>query len=167
MNNRLPLIAALLAALPAVALAQGLDVKLPENLFKAEETVPATETEELLEAEEAAEPQTPGQSKINEALAQIPYEKAQIFDKIMRKNVETNRDKRILLRSLYTDIRDNFVGPTFDKEAFLKKSEEARKLQEEIRANLDRDLAEIANQFNQEERQIIFNALPARYTREY
>ena len=53
-----------------------------------------------------------------------------------------------------------------NKEEFIAQSLKARELQVILRANLDKDLADIASKFTQDERQIIFNALPARYTRE-
>lgn len=113
---------------------------------------------------------TPAASKnverINEALAKLPPEKAQMFDEIMRRNTEVNRSKQLQLRSIYTDLRKNFSGDPFNKEAFLAKSTEARDLQSSIRASLDTDLAEIASKLTQEERMIIFGALPTRYTRD-
>jgi uncharacterized membrane protein len=134
----------------------------PDAAATTEQTENATAEDSSL----AASVNSPSQSRINEALSKIPPEKARIFDNVMRKNQETNREKQQALRSLYTDIRNNFVGPSFNKEEFLAKSAQARELQSTLRTNLDKDLAEIASQLNQDERQIIFNALPARYTRE-
>ncbi len=150
-------------------------ISLSQNVWAQVPAVPATATPPAIAPTEqtatesaaaAASATSPSQSRINEALAKIPHEKAVIFDNTMRKNQENNREKQQELRSLYTDIRNNFVGVTFNKEEFIAQSLKARELQVILRANLDKDLADIASKFTQDERQIIFNALPARYTRE-
>jgi len=137
---------------------------------------PVTSATEHLAVQEATAPIAPTDpnapatppktNKINDALSKLSPAKAQLFDTVMRKNIDANRSKQQQLRGLYLDIRNNFISPTFNKEDFLVKSKQARDLQNELRASLDSDLAEIASQYTQEERQIIFNALPARYTRD-
>ena len=109
---------------------------------------------------------TARQTRINEALSSLPPEKAKLFESVMRKNVETNREKQMQLRATYVEIRNNFIGAAFNKEDFLAKNAMARQLQAELRQSMDNDLAEIASQMDQTERQTIFNALPTRYTRD-
>ena len=112
--------------------------------------------------------QTPpsNDSKIQAALAQLTPESAALFETAMRKNLEKTKAKQQEVRSIYVNIRSNFVGPAFNKELFLQESARARELQSEIRMSLDQDLAEVASKLPQAERQLIFNALPSRYTKD-
>lgn len=131
----------------------------------AQET-PAAPAAPATVPEKVAPVATGGTNRISDALAKLPPEKAQMFDEVMRRNIDANRATQNKLRTVYIDLRKNFTADTFNKADFLARSAEARELQNALRESLDKDLAEVIDKFSKEEREIIFSALPSRYTRD-
>lgn len=167
MNFTAPIASTTIILLATVSLATAQTQQIPAPSATPATSAPAPAVDATAAA---AEPEKTAQevanSKMQEAISKLPIEKAKLFDNTLRGNLEKNKMKQKTLREYNAAIRENFIGGQFNKAELLAKSEAARNLQTEIRASLDADLATIAEGFTQEERQLIFNALPARYTRD-
>lgn len=97
---------------------------------------------------------------IEETLAKLPEDKANLFRDTMKKVREENQGQREKLRTIGQEIKDIVNAPEFDKNAYLAKTHEAQVIFGEMGAKRSAAFADVLSQLNQDERKIIVEAMP-------
>lgn len=101
--------------------------------------------------------------RMEEALSQLPKEKADMVRDTMDKSHGTNKAKWEQLRALRKEKRALVVAPTFDKEAYLAKVKQIQDLMMDSHTSGSAAFADALAQLNQEERQTLMDALSPKH----
>jgi len=110
-------------------------------------------------APDASAPAAAPPSYIDQALAQLPQDKAEQFRDTMSQAHEHNRDVYEQIHQTHQDLHDILIAPKFDKSAFLSKSHDLRKLHDQIGANIDKSFANAVETLSPAERQTFADSL--------
>jgi len=98
-------------------------------------------------------------SYMDEAITKLPEKDATQFRDTMKQAHEKNMAISSQVHALHDDIDGIMVAKTFDKEAFLAKSEKLREVYQEMRTNTDEAFASAAAQLSQKERKTLATAM--------
>jgi len=104
-------------------------------------------------------PQNPNmmmqRQRMDDVLAQLPPDKAQIFRDTMKQVREKNRETYEKVHAAQDELKGILTADKFDKAAYLAKSAEIDKLYDQIRGTRRDAIVSVAGQFSASERKII------------
>ncbi len=98
-------------------------------------------------------------SYMEKAISRLPHDKAEAFHAVMRQAHEQNKDLYDQMHGLHQDLHNILTADTFDRDAFVAKSNEIRELHDKAAANLDAAFASAVAQLSQKERKTVALAM--------
>jgi transcription termination factor NusB len=104
----------------------------------------------------------PEKEQVKEQLKQdssgLPIEKAKLYNEIMQKAIESNKDLRAQIHKAHDEADAIMTAEKFDKAAFLAKSAELDGLYAKQRAVMNDAFVSIMEKFSQEDRKTLIKA---------
>jgi uncharacterized membrane protein len=98
-------------------------------------------------------------SYLEQTIANLPEQDAVQFRDTMKQAHEKNMAIADKVHELHDDLDEIMAADTFDKKAFLAKSDKLREVYEQMRANTDEAFASASAQLSQEERKTLAAAM--------
>ena len=96
---------------------------------------------------------------MNDALSQLPKQKAADFRDTMSAAQENNKDLQEQLYRLHDSLHAILVAPTFDRDAFLNKRAEIQRVHDQMETNRTEAFASAVSDLSQQERMTLTRAL--------
>jgi len=96
---------------------------------------------------------------LENAISSLPSDQAEDFRDTLQQAHEDNKDLYDQARDLRKEMHDILIADEFDKDAFLAKSAQLRKVHDTIGANLDDAFADASAELSVKDRQTLASAM--------
>jgi uncharacterized membrane protein len=97
-------------------------------------------------------------------LYQLSAESEILFHQTMRDAWKKTVNIREQLKELRAEIKDILTAPEFDEVLFLEKTKSIQNLRQLMKTTMDEAVVKLANQFTQEEREILIKLIPHKHS---